>query len=156
MSLSGPLIKLGVITSEVLSDATLASTQRTVNHNQFDETITPSPATIFSGNVYALVTGALTLDLRVLHTVAGGTGDGNGLKVQGFFFKNLGANTMTVTTGGTNGYTLLGASGLAVVQPGGSVAAFHNDASADVSGTVKTIDVTGTGTQTFEFAVILG
>lgn len=156
MSLTSPTVKIGITTSEVLADDTLSATAKTVQHTLFDESITPSPATIFSGDVYALSTGAKTLDLRALYTVGGGTGDGNGLKVQAFYFKNLGANAMTIVGGASNGYLIFGTSGSVVVQPGGSLCLFHNDASADVSGTVKTIDVSGTGSQEFEAAFILG
>ena len=156
MSLSTPLIKGGVTTTEVIGDDSLSASAKSVNHTQFDESVTPSPATLFSGAVYALEDGAKTIDLRALRTVAGGTGDGNGLKVQGLFFKNLGANVMTIEEGASNGYAIFGASGLVVVPPGGWIAASFNDASADVASGDKEIDVSGTGVQTFEFALILG
>jgi hypothetical protein len=156
MALTTPLIKGGITCTEVLDDDTLSATAKSVQHTLFDESATPSPATIFSGDVYALSTGAKTIDLRTAYTVGGGSADGNGLKVQGFFFKNLGANPMTITVGASNGYTILGTAGLAIVPPSGWLAAYHADASADVSDSVKTIDVSGTASQTFEFAVIMG
>jgi hypothetical protein len=156
MSISSPVIKIGITASELIADDTLSTSARTVQHTLFDETITPSPATIFSGAVYALIAGAKTLDLRALRTVAGGSGDGNGLKVQGFYFKNLGANPMTIVGGASNGYLIFGTSGSVIVPAGGALALSLADASADVSASVKTIDVSGTGTQTFECAVILG
>lgn len=156
MSLTSPLIKCGITATEVLTDDTLSLTARTVQHTLFDESATPSPATMFSGDVYALSTGAKTLDLRAIYTVGGAVGDGNGLKVQGFYFKNLGANAMTIVGGASNGYLIFGASGSVVVQPGGSICINHLDASADIDGTHKTIDVSGTGSQTFEAAFILG
>jgi hypothetical protein len=156
MSLTSPTIKIGITATEVLADDTLSASAKSVQHTQFDETITPSPATIFSGDVYALTAGAATIDLRALYTVGGAVGDGNGLKVQGFYFKNLGANAMTITQGASNPYLIFGTSGSVVVQPGGSLAIFHNDASADISGTVKTIDIAGTSSQTFEAGFILG
>lgn len=156
MSLSSPVIKIGITVNEVLGDDTLSANAKTVQHTQFDEVITPSLATLFSGKLYALVTGALSIDLRALRTVGGGSGDGNSLKVQGFYFKNLGANAMTIVGGASNGYLIFGTSGSVVIQPGGLICVFYNDASADVDGTHKTIDVSGTGSQTFECAVILG
>ena len=156
MSISTPVIKIGITANELIADDTLATNARTVQHTLFDESITPSPATMFSGKLYALVAGALTLDLRATHIVGGASGDGNGLKVQGFYFKNLGANAMTIVAGASNGYLIFGASGSVIVQPGGAVCIFHNDASADIDATHKTIDVSGTLVQTFECAVILG
>jgi hypothetical protein len=156
MSLTTPLIKGGITATEVLSDSSLSTSAKSVSHTQFDESATPSPATVYSGNVYALVTGAKTIDLRALYTVAGGEGDGNGLKVQGMFFKNLGANNMTIVAGASNGYEIFGASGSVVVPPSGWLCMFFNDASADVAAGDKEIDVSGTGSQTFELALILG
>ncbi len=154
MSISSPSIKIGMTATELIADDTLSA--QSVQHTLFNNVITPSPATIFSGKVYALVTGALSIDLRALRTVGGGSGDGNGLKVQGFYFKNLGANNMTIVGGASNGYLIFGTSGSVVVVPGGSLCLFTNDGSADVDGTHKTIDVSGTGSQTFQLAVILG
>lgn len=156
MSISSPLVKFGITATETLTDESLSTAARSIQHTNFDESITPSPATIVSAKLYALVTGALTIDLRALHQANGASGDGNGLKVQGFYFKNLGANAMTIVGGASNGYLIFGTSGSVVVQPGGGLAIYHADASADVDGTHKTIDVSGTGTQTFECALILG
>lgn len=156
MSLTSPLIKGGITCVEVLSDETLSATAKSVQHTLFDESQTPPNASIFSGDVYALVTGAKTIDLRTAYTVGGGSADGNGLKVQGFFFKNLGANPMTIEAGASNGYNILGASGEATIPQNAWMAVYFGEGSADVSDSVKTIDVSGTGTQTFEFAVIMG
>jgi len=156
MSLSSVLIKAGITAIEQLSDDSLAANAKTVQHTQFDESITPGQASLFSAKLYALVTGALSIDLRALRTVNGGSGDGNGLKVQGFYFKNLGANVMTIVGGASNGYLIFGTSGSVKVQPGGVLVLSCNDASADVDDTHKTIDISGTGSQTFECALILG
>lgn len=154
MSISSPSIKIGVTATELIADDTLSA--QSVSHTLFNNVITPSPATIFSGKVYTLVTGALSIDLRALRTVGGGSGDGNGLKVQGLFIENLGANVMTFVGGASNGYLIFGTAGSVQVQPGGSLCLFTNDGSADVDATHKTIDVSGTGSQTFQLAVILG
>jgi len=156
MSLSSPLIKFGITASEVLTDESLSSTAKTVTHSAFDESVTPDPATIISEDVYALSGGAATIDLRALYTVAGGSGDGNGLKVQGFYFKNLGANAMTIVAGASNGYLIFGTSGSVVVQPSGGFSMNFQDASADIDDTHKTIDISGTSAQTFEAGFILG
>lgn len=156
MSIASPLVKFGITATETLTDESLSTAARSIQHTNFDESVTPSPATIVSAKLYALVTGALTIDLRALHQANGASGDGNGLKVQGFYFKNLGANAMTIVGGASNGYLIFGTSGSVVVQPGGGLCIYHNDGSADIDATHKTIDVSGTGTQTFECALILG
>jgi len=156
MSLTAPLIKFGITATEVLADESLATSARSVQHTAFDESVTPDPATIISLDLYTLATGAATIDLRALYTVAGGTADGNGLKVQAFYFKNLGANIMTITEGGSNPYEIFGASGSVVVQPGGGFSMDFQDASPDIGASDKEIDIAGTGSQTFEAGFILG
>ena len=156
MSLTSPLINWGITATEVLADDTLSASAKSVQHTLFNETSTPSPAVVFSGDVYALSAGAKTLDLTALYTVGGGTADGTGYKVQGFYFKNLGANVMTIVGGASNGYSIFGASGSVVVQPSGGFCMFFNDASDDIASGDRTIDISGTGTQTFEAAFILG
>ena len=156
MSISSPLVKFGITATETLTDESLSTAARSIQHTNFDESITPSPATIVSAKLYTLSGGALSIDLRALHQANGASGDGNGLKVQGFYFKNLGANAMTIVGGDSNGYLIFGTSGSVVVQPGGGLTIYHADGSADIDGTHKTIDVSGTGTQTFECALILG
>ena len=156
MSLSSPVIKIGITVNEVLGDDTLAANAKTVQHTQFDEVIVPTPATVFSGKKYALVAGAATIDLRALRTVGGGSGDGNGMKVKGFYFKNLGANVMTIVGGASNGYLIFGTSGSVQIRPGGSMCIDLQSSAADVDSTHKIIDVSGTLVQEFECAVILG
>ncbi len=156
MSLSSPVIKIGITVNEVLGDDTLSANAKTVQHTAFDEVIIPSPATVFSGKKYALVAGAATIDLRALRTVGGGSGDGNGMKVKGFYFKNLGANVMTIVGGASNGYLIFGTSGSVQIRPGGCMCIDLQSSAADVDGTHKTIDVSGTLVQEFECAVILG
>lgn len=156
MSLTSPLIKGGITATEVLADDTLSASAKSVQHTQFDESQTPSPAVIYSGDVYALSTGAATVDLTAAYTVGGGSADGTGYKVQGIFFKNLGANNMTIAAGASNGYDILGSGGTVVVPPSGWFTAYLADASEDVASGARTIDVAGTGSQTFELALILG
>lgn len=156
MALITPQVIGGLTAIEELSDESLSSTAKRVTHNAFSETTTPSPATMYSGDVYALTTGAKTIDLRAIYTVGAAVGDANGLKVQGFFFKNLGANAMTIVGGASNGYLIFGTSGSVVIQPGGWLTLFTNDGSADIDATHKTIDVSGTGSQTFECGFIFG
>lgn len=156
MALVTPQILIGITAIEELSDESLSSTAKRVTHSTFNKTITPSPATMISCDVYALSTGAKTIDLRAIYTVGAAVGDANGLKVQGFFFENLGANAMTIVGGASNGYLIFGTSGSVVIQPGGCMALFTNDGSADIDSTHKTIDVSGTGSQTFKCGFIFG
>lgn len=134
---------------------------RTVTHTQYDEEFTLNsgstpPVTLQAQFLLTLSSGAGTIDLRNLVGTNGAAVDGNGLKVQVLRFKNLGANAMTLTFGASNPADLLGATGVLKVWPGGHVQIFTNDGPADIDGTHKTIDVSGTGSQTAEVTVIMG
>lgn len=117
---------------------------------------TAVPVTKKAFDTVALVTGAKTLDFTALNDDLLGSIDLTGLKIQIFKLYNLGAAAMTVAKGASNGYTGFGSSFSVVVPPGGEVVFYGAEGAADVSGSVKTIDITGTGTQTFELTVIAG
>lgn len=138
-----------------------SATRRKVIHDQFDEfgtltSATSVPVTTVAEAVVALSGGAKTIDLTALTGTNGATVSMSGLKVQIFRFKNLGANQMTIVGGAANGYLLWGASGSVIVPAGGIVQFFGNETLADVDGTHKNIDVSGTAAQTFELTVIAG
>lgn len=114
------------------------------------------PATLNAQFLLTLSGGAGTIDLRALTGTNGASVDGNGLKVQLFRFKNTGANSMTLTPGASNGIDLFGASSSITVPPGASFLFNFNDASPDISGSDKTIDVAGTGSQAAQVTVVMG
>jgi hypothetical protein len=74
--------------------------------------------------------------------------------VQFIRIKNLGAAAMTFAEGASNGLAL--ACGSIVVPAGGIVQFFLNDAAPDIAAADRTIDVTGTGTDTAEVTIIAG
>lgn len=139
---------------------------RNVTHSAFnfspgakDASSTPS-VTQVSSDTIALVAGAKTVDLTALPLVNGATLDATGLKIVAILFSNASASTgaMTFAKGASNGYTGLGANFSIAVPPGGCVEAYtakHSSVAA-VSGTVKTIDVAGTGTESFNIIIVLG
>ena len=90
-----------------------------------------------------------TLDLTALvrGNAALANVDMTGLKVQAVKFHCPSANTGTakIEKGAANGYAILGASfDVITLSPGESAIFIRNESLPDVSGTVKTIDITST------------
>jgi len=150
-----------ITTTETLSDAGLASASNAVIHNAYNEgaTLTAGttpPVTKIAEFLLTLTTGAATIDLRNLTGTNGAVIDGNGLKLQLFRVKNLGANVMTFTFGASNPYNIFGSTGILEVPVGGVFMLYGADALPDIGGSAKTIDVSGTGAQTAEVTIIMG
>lgn len=117
------------------------------------------PVTKVSVDSVPLVAGAKTIDLSALVGTNGAAVDGTGLKVQGVWLENPSTNTgkMTFVEGASNGYRLMDdASWRIVLKPGQKTMIDLYDTSPDVAAADKTIDVTGTGTESFRMQVILG
>lgn len=138
-----------------------SDSNRRVVHDQYDETRTLNsastpPATLCAAFLLTLTAGAASIDFRNLTGTNGAAVDGNGLKVQEFRIKNLGANNMVITPGASNGLDLFGAAFSITVYPGAVAHFFLNDAAPDIAAADKTIDVAGTGSQTAEVTVVMG
>jgi hypothetical protein len=108
----------------------------------------------------ALVAGAYTIDLTALPDVNGATTTLTGKKVRALFFENLGAANMTFAKGASNGLDTLSGAWTMTLLPGEKrcidLMGVDVASIAAISGTIKTIDVTGTGTDTFDFGVVVG
>jgi hypothetical protein len=152
---------MNATTQETLAANTgsAADASRVVTHSQYDEGATLNagstpPATLPAFFLGTLGTGALTINLASLTGTNGALIDMTGLRVQILRVKNLGANSMTFAEGGSNGIAL---SCLPFTVPSGGVAMFYlADASPDIASGDRTIDVTGSGSQTFECSIICG
>lgn len=117
---------------------------------------TTVPATQHAQDTMALSGGAATIDLTSLTGTGGGTISGNGLKVQLVRFRNRSStNAMTFAKGASNGYSLW-TNWTITLSPGCAVLFFLNDKPEDIDATHKTIDVSGTGTDEFDFSVVMG
>lgn len=130
-----------------------------VTHDGYDEsgTLTASttpPVTKILAKLITLTAGAYTIDLTTETGTNGVAISGTGLRVQAIRIKNLGANTMTFSEGASNGLALI--CGDIIVPAGGITQIFLNDAAPDIASGDRTIDVAGTGSQTFELTVLLG
>lgn len=134
-------------------------TTATLIHDAFNEVATlsgssaPAVSLVYE-KLIALTAGAYTINLASLTGSNGVAQDATGLRVQLIRVKNLGANAMTFSEGASNGIAL--ACGTFIVPAGGIVQMFLNDASPDVASGDRTIDVAGTGTQTFELSIYAG
>lgn len=148
---------------ETLTSQVDGVTSPDVTHDKFNEvdsldgTTTVPVTTVFSDTV-ALVGGVKTLDLTSL-TGVGGSIDATGLKLQLAYFRNPSTNTvaLTVDVGAANGYELFGgATGKIIIPIGGRNMFFGADNLDDVAAADAEIDITGTGTESFDVVLVLG
>lgn len=133
-----------------------------LTHTAFNKQQTLGSSTVAISKCWvtskAMSGGAATIDLTSL-TDATQTGlDLTGLKVQAVFFGNpsTNANAITITVGASNGHTLKGAAWKSILQPGQWEVWFGNEASPDVSASVKTWDLSGTAAQALDISLIAG
>lgn len=133
----------------------------TVNGGNVSEALTGAttpPVTAHAFGTKAMTAGAATLDLRSLTGLNGAAVDLNGLKPRAILLCNpdTNANDITVEIGASNGYTGMGAAFSETLKPGESVLRRFGAAGVAVSNTVKTLDITGTGTQALEYQIVAG
>ena len=115
------------------------------------------PVTMTSYQTYTMTAGAFIIDLRALLGVNDEVQDANGLKLQTIIIRNKsGNNAITIGEGATNGYPIWGAGNDLIVPADSEMGMNFNETLADVSATDKTIDVAGTGTETFDVGICLG
>ena len=89
--------------------------------------------------------------------------DGKARLISDLFCDGLGAcighcpeGAITIAKGGTNGYGLLGAAFSVALAPGAEIQALTAAGSPAVGSSAKTLDLSGTGTDVLEVAIILG
>lgn len=106
----------------------------------------------------ALSSGAKTIDLTALDDAGGGTITLTSLKARIVQIENpsTNANNMTFAAGASNGYNIFGASGQVTLAPGQMVQLYFADGAGTIGSGAKTIDVTGTGSQSFYFGIVAG
>jgi len=132
-------------------------------HNAYNDASTYDadttvPATKVAVFEQALTSGTATIDLTSMTGTNGATVDGTGLKPQLFKIRNKSTNAavITIEIGASNGYTGFGASFSLTLGVGQTALITGNDAPADISGTVKTLDLTGTGVEILECLLVMG
>lgn len=106
----------------------------------------------------ALVAGAKTIDLTAVVEVNGATTTLTGGIVRALLFHNRGTSAMTFAKGASNGLDSLSGSWTMALLPSEKRCIDLTDctAPAAISASIKTIDVSGTGTDAFDIGVIVG
>jgi hypothetical protein len=155
-----------VTSTEILTGNTVGtstSAARTISHANYNTTaaltsLTTPPVTLCAYFLKTMSAGAATIDLTALVGTNDVAVDFTGLKVQIAKFKNpsTNANPITVTFGASNGYLLGGSAWKYILQPGAEIVCYTNDASPDVGGSTKTIDISGTSAQALQCTLIAG
>ena len=134
----------------------------TITHDQFGtlKTLNASstpPVSKMAAFQQALTAGAATIDLTSLTGTNGASVDGTGLRVQAIKFRNPAANDpMTIVEGAANSYDGVGADFSLVLAGGAEALLFLNDAGTDISGTNKTLDISGTAVEELDVEIIMG
>lgn len=151
----------GITVRETLATGVEAATAPVVIHSGFNTSTTLNasstvPATTSIERTLALSAGTLTVDLTSLTGTNGAAVDFTGLKVQMFKFKNPSTHSITFTFGASNGYLLLGTAWKMIIPAGAEVQGYIPDLAPDVDSSHKTIDVSGTGTDTFNIVLVAG
>lgn len=132
----------------------------TVPHTGYDEVLTLNASSTPAIDSAAfedvtLTAGAATLDLTVLLLNAGSVSL-SGKKPEIVIFRNDSTHAITVAKGASNGYTGFGSSFSIAIPAGGAVMLFLNGNAAAVSGSVKTLDLTGTGSDVLKVGFAAG
>ena len=116
------------------------------------------PVTCGSLFQQVLTDGAATIDLAALDGLNDKVVNGTGLRVQLLRIKapSSNVNPITVAKGASNGYDGFGSAFSVTLQPGAEVTILANDAGSDIGAGNKTLDLTGTGSQTLDVEIIMG
>jgi len=136
---------------------------KTVTHSALNQSGTLTSATtppvtkvaIFN---QALTGGAATIDLTALTGTNGAATTMYGLKVQYIFVKakSTNANAITLTEGASDGYALMGNGWTVTLAANQWFTFYGNDATPDVDSGAKTIDLSGTGSQSVDIEIVAG
>lgn len=144
-----------------------AASAVTINQSGFNlsgvrltDTSTPA-ATKAHYHDHTFTAGAVTVDLTALVDSVGVAFSGLGLKVQALIIKNPAGNaSINLAPGASNGYDIFGA-GNDITIPGHAsydnyLSFYFPEGTPDVAAGDKTLDFTGTGTQSFYLGIVLG
>lgn len=124
-----------------------------INLNSASDT----PVTMTSYQNYTMTAGAFTIDLRALLGVNDESQDANGLKLQTIIIRNpTGNGPITVTTGASNGFPLFGGTNDMIIPAGATLGFYVPEGLTNVAAADKEIDISGTGTESFDVGICLG
>lgn len=154
-------IRLALTTTETRTDGDLAP-GTTLIHSGYDVTANLTAATTpdetkAAYDQVAMSGGTGTIDMTAL-ALQDASVTITGLKPRGVLFTALAANAgnLTIAKGASNGYDGLGSAFSITLEPGMSVAVYFSTQGNAVSGTNKTLDLSGTGTDGLTYGIIAG
>lgn len=106
----------------------------------------------------ALTAGAATVDLTNCVGTNGIAVSGSGLRVKAIQMTAASdnANDITLTEGASNGYELLGSGWTVGLKAGQSLLFYPAATAPQIGSSAKTIDISGTGTQSVKLSIIFG
>lgn len=133
-------------------------------HSGFNQALSLPTSTIPATKAYvaskALSGGTASIDLTSLTDQSQSAADFTGLKVQAILAVNpsTNANAITITEGASSGHSISASSSSwkVVLQPGAWFLFYGADAGQDVGASDKTWDLSGTGSQALNIAIIAG
>jgi hypothetical protein len=149
-------MKLTTVETLATNVPAASANDKTVTQNGFNVSALAITATKDAYFVKTLSGGAATIDLTALVATNNLAVDGTALKVKAILIKNNGANALTVTPGASNGYNLFGAASSFEVCPGCTKIQNFDATVPDIASNAKTLDLTGSGTQTSNWAIVMG
>jgi hypothetical protein len=166
MSIS-TVYQANLTTAETLETGVPAASDKSLSHSGFNTSATINASSTPPGTKCAffrkaLESGSATIDLTALVGTNGAAVNGTGLRVQAIKFKAVAGNAaaITIAKGSSNGYDGLGAAfslTLAATSAlGAEVMIRTADAGSDIGSANKTLDLSGSGTDAVDVAVILG
>lgn len=161
MSTFSTALKLAITTTETLTNDDL-NANTSLLHSGYDVTPTLNAAstpdvTAAAYQTFAMVAGAKTIDLTNLLLQAAVI-TLTGKKPRALLITALAANAgnTTIAKGASNGYDGLGSAFSITLEPGMSVAVYFSTQGNAVGSGNKTLDVSGTGTDSVQFSAIAG
>jgi hypothetical protein len=154
-------IRLGLSTTEFRSDGDLAPGTQLL-HSGYDVTAnltaSSTPDVTKAGyGTKAMTAGAATLDLTVL-TLQDAAVTITALDPRAILFTAASGNAgaITIVKGASNGYDGLGAAFSLTLEAGQSAMFYLGATGNAVSGTNKTFDLSGTGTDSITYGIVAG
>ena len=156
------------VVEDIASTGPVGNSQTTYSAFNRDATIQSNavspavPVTKRAFFEFAMTGGSGSLDLTSLSHNDGDateTVDMTGLKVQFARFTAPTGNSgaITISDGASNGYEIFGdASGQVTISPGQSILLELAESADDVGASDKTIDLSGTGTDSVEYTILAG
>lgn len=155
-------MKCSVVEEITTGVAGAASAKRQITYDNFDVggTLLPDgsvPVSKVVATTKALTTGALTLDFTSITGANNLAQDMTGLRLQLLMIANpTGNGSMNFAEGASDGYEALGNGFDFTLLAGQRILFYGNEATPEVASGAKTIDVAGTGSQSFQLVAVFG